>query len=105
MIRPAGFSFACAALRIASPATVRTPATTSITAFRHLPPALDTDRVEALNEAIPAAVQRCGYAFLTGTRLSGVAALRACILHPGTTKDDLTVLLDEIRAAAREVTT
>ncbi|WP_328919717.1 aminotransferase class V-fold PLP-dependent enzyme [Streptomyces sp. NBC_00208] len=81
------------------------PAVTSITAFRHRPPTLDTDRTEALNEAIPAVVQRRGHAFLTGTQLSGAAALRACILHPDTTKDDLTVLLDEIRAAAREVTT
>ncbi|WP_406361377.1 pyridoxal phosphate-dependent decarboxylase family protein [Streptomyces sp. NBC_01579] len=80
------------------------PVVTSVAAFRHCPPALDTDRTEALNEAIPAAVQRRGHAFLTGTRISGAAALRACVLHPGTTKDDLTVLLDEIRAAAREVT-
>lgn len=81
------------------------PAVTSITAFRHRPPTLDADSVEALNEAIPAAVQRRGRAFLSGTRLSGAAALRACVLHPGTTKDDLTVLLDEIRAAGREVIT
>ncbi|MEV0151966.1 MULTISPECIES: aminotransferase class V-fold PLP-dependent enzyme [unclassified Nonomuraea] len=81
------------------------PAVTSVTAFRHRPPDLDTDHAEALNEAIPAAVQRRGHAFLTGTRISGAAALRACVLHPGTTNDDLTVLLDEIRAAAREVTT
>lgn len=80
------------------------PVVTSVTTFRHCPPALDTDRTEALNEAIPAAVQRRGQAFLTGTRISGAAALRACVLHPGTTKDDLTVLLDEIRAAAGEVT-
>ncbi|THA74745.1 amino acid decarboxylase [Streptomyces sp. A0642] len=81
------------------------PVVTSITTFRHCPPGVDTDRTEALNAAIPAAVQRRGHAFLTGTRISGAAALRACVLHPGTTKDDLTVLLDEIRAAAREVTT
>ncbi|MFE9702732.1 hypothetical protein [Streptomyces sp. NPDC005930] len=48
---------------------------------------------------------RRGRTFLTGTRISGTAALRARVLHPGTTKDDLTVLLNEIRAAAREVTT
>ncbi|MFI6790768.1 pyridoxal phosphate-dependent decarboxylase family protein [Nonomuraea sp. NPDC050383] len=80
------------------------PAVTSIVAFRHRPPNLDTDRVEALNKAIPAAVQRRGRTFLTGTQLSGAAALRACILHPDTTEDDLTLLLGEIRAAAREVT-
>ncbi|MFE9708340.1 pyridoxal phosphate-dependent decarboxylase family protein [Streptomyces sp. NPDC005930] len=81
------------------------PVVTSVAAFRHCPPGIDPDRAEALNAAIPPVVQRRGRAFLTGTRISGAAALRACVLHPGTTKGDLTVLLDEIRAAAREVTT
>jgi glutamate/tyrosine decarboxylase-like PLP-dependent enzyme len=76
---------------------------TSVVAFRYWPAATDDEAVEALNEAIPAAVQRRGHAFLTGTRLRGSAALRACILHPDTTEADLTVLLDEIRAAAQEV--
>lgn len=79
------------------------PATTSVIAFRHRPTALDVDRTEALNQAIPAAVQRRGHAFLTGTRLSGRAALRACVLHPDTTEADLGVLLDEIRTAAQEI--
>jgi aromatic-L-amino-acid/L-tryptophan decarboxylase len=80
------------------------PAVTSVIAFRYRFPALDTGTTEALNQALPAAVQRRGRAFLTGTRLSGEAALRACILHPDTTEADLTVLLDEIRTAAREIT-
>jgi len=79
------------------------PAVTSVVAFRHCPKALDPGTTEALNQAIPAAVQRRGRAFLTGTRLSGTAALRACVLHPDTTEADLTVLLDEIRAAAGEI--
>ncbi|WP_129843244.1 pyridoxal-dependent decarboxylase [Streptomyces sp. RFCAC02] len=80
------------------------PVVTSITAFRHRPPGLGAEGAEALNEALPAAVQRRGHAFLTGTRISGAAALRACVLHPETTPEDLPVLLDEIRAAAREIT-
>jgi hypothetical protein len=44
-----------------------------------------------------------GRAFLTGTQLAGAEALRACLLNPATTKDDLVVLLDEIRAAAAEI--
>ncbi|WP_406315369.1 pyridoxal-dependent decarboxylase [Streptosporangium sp. NBC_01639] len=79
------------------------PVATSVTAFRYRPPAATPDEVEALNQALPAAVQRRGRAFLTGTRLSGIAAMRACILHPATTEADLTVLLNEIRAAAQEV--
>jgi glutamate/tyrosine decarboxylase-like PLP-dependent enzyme len=80
------------------------PAITSIVAFRYRPTALDPDTAEMLNQAIPGAVQQRGHAFLTGTQLSGAAALRACILHPDTTEADLTVLLEEIRTAARQIT-
>jgi glutamate/tyrosine decarboxylase-like PLP-dependent enzyme len=80
------------------------PVVTSVVAFRHRPAALAADAAEALNQAIPAVVQQRGRAFLTGTRLCGAAALRACILHPETTEADLAVLLEEIRSAARELT-
>jgi hypothetical protein len=30
--------------------------------------------------------------------LAGRPALRACLIHPATTEDDLAILLDEIRA-------
>ncbi|MFI7612314.1 pyridoxal phosphate-dependent decarboxylase family protein [Nonomuraea terrae] len=76
------------------------PVTTSITAFRHTPGSGDLD---ALNRALPVAVQRRGNAFITGTRLSGRDALRACFLHPDTTEQDLVVLLDEIRLAAKRL--
>ncbi|MET8333521.1 aminotransferase class V-fold PLP-dependent enzyme [Streptosporangium canum] len=80
------------------------PVTTSITAFRYRPaPEITGDRLDALNRAVPAAVQRRGGAFITGTRLGTDDALRACFLHPATTEDDLAVLLAEIRAAAREI--
>ncbi|MGA4988303.1 pyridoxal phosphate-dependent decarboxylase family protein [Nonomuraea bangladeshensis] len=75
------------------------PAVTSITAFRHTP-AWSGDP-DALNRAIPFAVQARGNAFLTGTRLGGRDALRACFLHPDTTERDLEILLDEIRVAAK----
>lgn len=71
------------------------PVTTSIVAFRYVP--------HEVNAAIPAAVQRRGAVFLTGTRLGGGDALRACILSPDTTEDDLAVLLHEIRTAAKEL--
>jgi aromatic-L-amino-acid decarboxylase len=74
------------------------PVTTSITAFRHIP---RQDDLDALNRAIPGAVQARGNAFLTGTRLGGRDALRACFLHPDTTEQDLVILLDEIRVAAK----
>ncbi|GII52413.1 amino acid decarboxylase [Planotetraspora thailandica] len=80
------------------------PVTTSITAFRYRPrPELGPDPLDALNRAIPAAVRRRGRAFLTGTRLAGAEAMRACFLNPATTEQDLAVLLAEIRAAAAEL--
>jgi aromatic-L-amino-acid decarboxylase len=75
------------------------PAVTSIVAFRYRPPGLDASRLDAVNQAIPAAVQRRGRAFLTGTSLAGRPALRACLIHPDTTPDDLAILLEEVRAA------
>jgi aromatic-L-amino-acid/L-tryptophan decarboxylase len=75
------------------------PVGASIVAFRYRPVERD-DQLDELNRWIPAAVQRRGRAFLTGTRLAGVEALRACLLNPATTEDDLVLLLDEIRAAA-----
>jgi glutamate/tyrosine decarboxylase-like PLP-dependent enzyme len=78
------------------------PAVTSIAAFRYRPAGLGEAETDALNAALPARVQRRGRVFLTGTRLAGAAALRACVLHPDTAEGDLTLLLDEIRAAAGE---
>ncbi len=75
------------------------PVVNSIVAFRYRPPGR-TDRLDEINRAVPGAVQRAGRAFLTGTTLCGTEALRACLLNPATTEADLTVLLDEIRAAA-----
>ncbi|MBO0872418.1 MAG: aminotransferase class V-fold PLP-dependent enzyme [Pseudonocardia sp.] len=81
------------------------PVVTSIAAFRYRPPCdLPADRLDELNRAIPAEVQRRGHAFLTGTRLGGpggVEALRACLLNAATTEADLRILLEEVRAAAR----
>lgn len=77
------------------------PVGASIVAFRHRPAGQDDlDDLDEVNRRIPAAVQHRGRAFLTGTRLAGVEALRACLLNPATTDDDLALLLDEIRAAA-----
>ncbi|MFB4274031.1 MULTISPECIES: pyridoxal phosphate-dependent decarboxylase family protein [unclassified Nonomuraea] len=76
------------------------PVTTSITAFRHIP---RPDGLDALNRAIPGAVQARGNVFFTGTRLGGHEALRACFLHPDTTEGDLAMLLDEIRVAAKSL--
>ncbi|MFF4648508.1 pyridoxal phosphate-dependent decarboxylase family protein [Streptomyces sp. NPDC001380] len=79
------------------------PVETSIVAFRHRVPGLPEEDADAVNRALPLAVQRRGRAFVTGTVLGGREALRACLLNAATTEEDLEVLLDEVRAATAEL--
>jgi glutamate/tyrosine decarboxylase-like PLP-dependent enzyme len=76
---------------------------TSIVAFCSRPPGCPPDALEAVNRAIPEAVQARGRAFVTGTVYEGRETLRACILHPGTTEADLATLVDEVLAATGEL--
>ncbi len=76
---------------------------TSIVAFRARPPGLDPERIEAVNRALPEAIQARGRAFVTGTIYDGHETLRACILHPGSTGADLTTLVGEVVVAAAEL--
>jgi glutamate/tyrosine decarboxylase-like PLP-dependent enzyme len=73
---------------------------TSIVAFRARPPGCPPERLEAVNRALPEAVQARGRAFVTGTLFEGRETMRACILHPGTTEADLTTLVSEVVAVA-----
>jgi len=76
---------------------------TSIVAFRARPSGCTPDRIEAVNRALPEAVQARGRAFLTGTVYEGRETLRACILHPGSTESDLATLVAEVVAAAADL--
>jgi aromatic-L-amino-acid decarboxylase len=76
---------------------------TSIVAFRARPDGCPPDRIEAVNRALPEAVQARGRAFVTGTVYEGRETMRACILHPGTTSADLAGLVTEVVAAAAEM--
>jgi aromatic-L-amino-acid/L-tryptophan decarboxylase len=76
---------------------------TSIVAFRARPPGCPPERLEAVNRALPEAVQARGRAFVTGTVYEGRETVRACILHPGTTEADLATLVAEVVAAAGEL--
>ena len=75
------------------------PVELSIVAFRYVPPALrgDDARLDALNKRIMEQLQSEGAAFLTNTSVRGRFALRACILHYGTTEEDVTALVDIVR--------
>ena len=75
----------------------------SIVAFRARPPGCAPDRLEAVNRALPEAVQARGRAFVTGTLYEGRETMRACILHPGTTEADLATLVAEVVAAGEEL--
>jgi glutamate/tyrosine decarboxylase-like PLP-dependent enzyme len=79
------------------------PPQTSIVAFRAQPDHCTPERVEAVNRALPEAVQARGRAFVTGTVYDGRETLRACILHPGTTESDLATLVTEVVSAAAEL--
>ena len=76
---------------------------TSIVAFRARPAGWPPARLDALNRALPDAVQARGRAFITGTVFGGRETLRACILHPETRSEHLTTLVAEVVAAARIV--
>ena len=76
---------------------------TSIVAFRARPAACPPDRLEAVNRALPAAVQARGRAFVTGTVFEGRETTRACILNPDTGSEHLGLLVSEVLATARSL--
>ena len=71
----------------------------SVVCFRYVPPRWSGDpaRLDALNKALVDRIQADGRVFLTGTVLRGRFALRACILHYGTTEADVDALVDAVR--------
>ena len=74
---------------------------TSIVAFRARPAGCPAERLEAVNHALPAAVQARGRAFVTGTVFEGRETLRACVLHPETGSEQLATLASEVVETAR----
>lgn len=76
----------------------------SIVCFRYLPRELvgNEEALNALNKEIMERVQADGFVFLTNSMLGGRFALRACILHYATTKQDIDKILPAVKAAARQ---
>jgi hypothetical protein len=58
-----------------------------------------------LNKAIMQELQAGGEAFVTNAVLRGRFALRACILHYGTTEEDLAALIDVVRRTGHRLST
>jgi glutamate/tyrosine decarboxylase-like PLP-dependent enzyme len=77
------------------------PVELSVVCFRYGPPQWpgDAGRLDALNKALAERIQAEGRVFLTGTVLRGRFALRACVLHYGTTEADVDALVDAVREA------
>ena len=54
-------------------------------------------------ERVMLAVQRGGSSYVSNARVNGKFALRGCVLNYRTTRKDMEVLLEDVRAAGRSV--
>ena len=79
------------------------PQSLSIVCFRYAPHELRSQRDELniLNKALLEDVQLAGRVFLSSTVIDDVFWLRACVLHPRTSIDDVEELIEVIHEAAR----
>jgi aromatic-L-amino-acid decarboxylase len=73
----------------------------SIVCFRHLPPAVRGDEAaaDALNRRIVERVQLGGRAFVSSTVLRDRFYLRACVVNPRATEQDIEAMVDAVREA------
>jgi len=83
------------------------PVTLSIVCFRYVPAGrrAANAQLDELNKAIMQDVQAGGEAFVTNATVGGRFALRACILHYGTTEQDLETLVEAVRRTGRRLAT
>ncbi|MBU8893982.1 hypothetical protein KRR26_00120 [Corallococcus sp. M34] len=82
------------------------PVPLSIACFRYVPaqgPALSDEALDLLNDRILEECERRGVFFLTGTKLSGRTALRACLVNHRTTEKETRGLLAHLRAIGEEL--
>ena len=76
------------------------PVELSIFCFRYRPRGFTGD-LDALNERVMLALQRAGSSYLSNARIDGKFALRGCVLNYRTTRRDMELLLDDVRAACK----
>jgi glutamate/tyrosine decarboxylase-like PLP-dependent enzyme len=81
------------------------PVTLSVVCFRYVPPGgpWQYGYLDQLNRSIEAEVQTDGRVFLTATTLRGRFVLRACVLHYGTTRNDIKAVADVVRQIGLKV--
>jgi glutamate/tyrosine decarboxylase-like PLP-dependent enzyme len=75
------------------------PVELSVVCLRYAPPELrgDPALLDALNKRLVETVQAEGQVFVTSTLVRGRSAIRACVLHYGTTEADVDRLVAVIR--------
>ncbi len=86
---------------------VLAPAPLSIVCFRYVPQGegpWSEDALDALNDRILQECERRGTFFVTGTKLHGRTALRACLVNHRTTEAETRGLLAHLRALGEELT-
>ncbi|MGC5019358.1 pyridoxal phosphate-dependent decarboxylase family protein [Micromonospora sp. DT47] len=87
------------------------PVELSIFCFRYLPPAprtgprsvVEEQELDRVNERILVSLQQAGSSYLSNATINGRFALRGCVLNYRTTRDDMEILLDDVRRAAEQV--
>ncbi|MEV4513953.1 aminotransferase class V-fold PLP-dependent enzyme [Dactylosporangium sp. NPDC049525] len=71
----------------------------SVVCFRAAPAGCPADALDDLNRRVLTDVQLGGRAFLAGTTVDGVFALRACVVNPGSGGADADAVVAEVLAA------
>ncbi|XXF77743.1 hypothetical protein P2318_32545 [Myxococcaceae bacterium GXIMD 01537] len=82
------------------------PVPLSIVCFRYVPAnghALSDDALDRLNDRILEECERRGVFFLTGTKLNGRTALRACLVNHRATEAETRGLLAHLRSLGEEL--
>jgi aromatic-L-amino-acid decarboxylase len=64
----------------------------------------DERRLDAWNERLLLALQRDGSSYLSNATIGGRFALRGCVLNYRTTREDMEILLDDLRRSAARLT-
>jgi len=78
------------------------PVGLSIFCFRYRPAGFTGD-LDALNEKVMVRLQQGGSSYVSNARVGGAFAMRGCVLNYRTRREDMEVLLDDVRAAGRSV--
>jgi glutamate/tyrosine decarboxylase-like PLP-dependent enzyme len=78
------------------------PQSLSVVCFRYAPrhEPQDTEALNSLNKALLERVQLGGRVFLSSTMMNGIFWLRACVVNPRTSMEDMPFVVETIRAAA-----